>query len=125
MLQHIALTVNDPEEIENFYEKVLLFDMKYKFSMNGKVPQQIFNIKGPTDVRVLEYQNVQLEIFVSPQKEKKVFSHICLGYWEPENSYRKAVKSGYKALLKHNESHDTYFIWDKSNNMFEIKEMQE
>jgi len=41
MLQHIALTVNDSEEIENFYKEVLLFNMHRKFSVNGET-RQIF-----------------------------------------------------------------------------------
>lgn len=35
MLHHIALTVTDPEEIRNFYEEVLLFSLRYKFSLDA------------------------------------------------------------------------------------------
>lgn len=123
MLQHIALTVNDSEEIENFYEKVLLFNMKYKFSVNGEVTRQIFNVEGLTDVYAMNHQDVQFEIFISLRKEKKVFSHVCLAYWKAELTYNNAKKLGYKAIIKNNPDNDTYFIWDKSGNMFEIKEI--
>jgi len=78
MLQHIALTVNDPEELKNFYEAVLLFNMHHKFSLKGEIARQIFDEEGLTDVYVMNHQDIQFEIFISPKKEKKVFSHICL-----------------------------------------------
>ena len=123
MLQDIALTVNDWEEIENFYEEILLFNMQRKFSMNGKIIQQIFNVEGVTDVYVMGHQDVQFEIFISPKKERKVFSHVCLAFWKAEITYNNAVDAGYKALIKKSEGHNTYFIWDKSENMFEIIEI--
>jgi len=125
MLQHIALTVNDSEEIENFYEEVLLFNMQRKFSVNGEVTRQIFNVEEITDVYVMNHQDVQFEIFINPKKERKVFSHVCLAFLKTEITYNKAIKGGFKALIKKGEDHNTYFIWDKSGNMFEIKEITE
>jgi len=71
----------------------------------------------------MNYQDVQFEIFISLRKEKKVFSHVCLAYWKAELTYNNAKKLGYKAIIKNNPDNDTYFIWDKSGNMFEIKEI--
>ncbi len=123
MLQHVAFTVNDSEEIENFYEDVLLFTIKRKFSVNSEISQQVFNVPSATDVYVIEHHDMQFEIFISPRKEKKVFSHICLVYRKAEIIYNNALKSGYKAIIKSNPDCNTYFIWDKSGNMFEIKEL--
>jgi catechol 2,3-dioxygenase-like lactoylglutathione lyase family enzyme len=53
MLQHIALTVNDSEEIENFYEDVLLFTLKHKFTVNDKLSETVFNVREETDVYVM------------------------------------------------------------------------
>ena len=125
MIQHIALTINDSEEIENFYENILLFSLKHKFSVNGEITRQVFNTGETVDVYMMEHQDNQLEIFLSPKKEKKIFSHICLSYKKAEIIYNKTVKLGYKALVKQNPVSDTYFIWDKSGNMFEIKEIVE
>ncbi|MFN2396768.1 MAG: VOC family protein [Bacteroidales bacterium] len=125
MLQHIALTINDSEEIENFYENILLFSLKYKFSVNGEIVREIFNTEEIVDVYMMGHHDTRLEIFLSPKKEKKVFSHICLAYWKAEIAYNKAIKYGYKALVKNNPKSNTYFIWDKSGNMFEIKEIVE
>lgn len=125
MLLHIALTVNDSEEIENFYEEVLLFSIVRKFSVNEEISQKIFQSEEISDVYMMEHQSLHLEIFVSPKKEKKVFSHICLAYWKAAIIFEKAVASGYKAVIKKNPDNDTFFIWDKSGNMFEIKEIQD
>ncbi len=125
MLQHIALTVNDSDEIKHFYEEVLLFNMQRKFSVNSDVTRQIFNVGGITDVYVMNHQDAQFEIFISSLKEKKAFSHICLSYSKAENIFKKAVDMGYKSLIKENRRNNTYFIWDKSGNMFEIKEIIE
>jgi len=125
MLQHIALTVNDSEEIENFYEDVLLFTLKHKFTVNDKLSETVFNVREETDVYVMRSHNAEFEIFISKRKEKKVFSHVCLIYWKADILYDFAVKKGYKTTLKKGTKQDTYFIWDKSGNMFEIKEITE
>jgi hypothetical protein len=124
MLRHIGLTVTDSEEIENFYGEVLFFSMKHKFTINSKISQQIFNVNDVTDVYVMCQDDLEFEIFISHRKEKRVFSHVCLTYPGPEIIYESAVKSGYKALVKNGSDHNTYFIWDKSGNMFEIKKIQ-
>ena len=123
MIQHIALTINDSAEIKNFYENILLFSLKHKSTVNGEITRQVFNNGETVDVFMMEHLGIQLEIFLSPKKERKIFSHICLAYKKAEIIYSKTVKLGYKALVKKNPVSDTYFIWDKSGNMFEIKEI--
>jgi len=56
MLQHIALTVNDSEEIENFYEDVLLFTLKHIFSVDDELCEKLFNVPERTDVYVMRSQ---------------------------------------------------------------------
>lgn len=125
MLQHIALTVNDSEEIKNFYEDVLLFTLKHRFSVNDELCEKLFSVPEKTDVYVMRFHNAELEIFITKRKERKVFSHICLFYWKADILYDFAVKKGYKTTLKKGTKQDTYFIWDNSGNMFEIKEITE
>lgn len=124
MLNHVALSLTDSEEIENFYKEILLFSIDHKFTMNSLISQKIFNIKNPTDVYVMRYEDVVFEIFISMLKEKKVFSHTCLSYHNPEVIYNKANKSGYRTEIREGQDHSTWFIWDKSGNMFEIKGIQ-
>lgn len=123
MLQHIALTVNNQDEIENFYKEVLQFNTIYQFSINKETSDLIFNVNDSFDVYLMEFKEVKLEIFICQLKEEKIFSHVCLSYSDSENIYKKAVNLGYKTLIKMNPQKNTYFIWDNSNNMFEIKEL--
>ena len=123
MLRHIALTVNDPEEIDNFYKEVLLFSTKHSFSLSREVTRQIFNTEGPVNVYLMGNNDTELEIFISSQRERKVFSHICLTYRNAEIIYNNAVQSGYNCIVKNSQGSHTYFIRDKSGNMFEIKEL--
>ncbi len=125
MIQHIALTVNDPEDIEKFYEEILLFRLEHKFIMEPYTSKEIFNITSSIDVYLLEYQDMQLEVFLNAGKEKHIFSHICLRYNNSAGIYKNAVAGGYRTIKRVRENHETYFIWDKSSNMFEIKEMEE
>ncbi|NLV19391.1 MAG: VOC family protein [Bacteroidetes bacterium] len=125
MLTHIALTVNEPEDINNFFKKILLFSLKKKFSINSETAMYFFNHKKAADVYLMDHDGTQFEIFHSKGKETKVFSHICLSYSKAEAIYKKAVESNYKVLIKRNPVNDTYFISDKSGNVFEIKEIQE
>jgi len=125
MLHHIALTVNEPEEIKDFYEEVLLFNLQQKFSVNGETALQIFNTDETTEVYLMQQNDIRFEIFISSQKENKAFSHICLSYNKAENIFKKAVDMGCKSFIKENRGNNTYFIWDRSGNMFEIKEITE
>ena len=125
MLQHIALTINFTEDIEKFYKEVLLFQEKYKFIMDPYTSKEVFNIPRLIDVYLMEYNNMQLEIFLNARKERHIFSHICLRYNNSKNVYQKAVAGSYRTLVRKRDDHDTYFIWDKSGNMFEIKEREE
>lgn len=125
MLLHIGLTINDSDDIRNFYEEILLFKTHHTFIINELTCKTIFDLSGPAEVFVMDHHDVQLEIFICENKEKKVFSHVCLEYWKARLIYERAKELGYKAIIKSNPFHDTWFIWDKSGNMFEIKEFSE
>lgn len=64
-----------------------------------------------------------LEIFLYPEKGKRIFPHYCLEYAGNNIVYSKAQKRGYKAEVKINPGrNNTFFVWDKTGNMFELKE---
>jgi len=121
MIHHIALSISDSEDIENFYEEVLSFKLRQKFSLFPETAREIFNSERTADVYVMEKQDVRLEIFINSQKEKKVFSHICLLEKEADIIYKKAIQQQYKIRIWENSVQFTCFIWDRSGNMFEIK----
>lgn len=125
MLHHIALTVNYRDEIEKFYKEVLQMDVHHSFKMNKDLSISVFGIERETDVFYMQGNNTAFELFVSTEKEKPAYSHVCLAYSRSEIIFEKAEKAGYKTFIKKRSGHDTYFIWDKSGNLFEIKEAED
>lgn len=124
-LNHIALTVSNSEEIENFYVDILEFNLKRKFLMDAGISSKFFGINKKIDVYFMEKDDVGLEIFLYPKKQKKTFPHLCLEYPNYSVVYSRAQKQDYKTEVKINPGrNDTYFIWDKSGNMFELKKLK-
>ena len=68
MLTHIGLTINDSNEIENFYENILLFQKKYSFTINKELTNHIFSINEDIDVQMMEYNGSLFEIFLPRTK---------------------------------------------------------
>jgi catechol 2,3-dioxygenase-like lactoylglutathione lyase family enzyme len=124
-LNHVALSVNDSEEIENFYEIILEFNLKRKFLMDAGISLKFFGKEKEIDVYFMEKDDVGLEIFLYPEKGRKTFPHLCLEYPNYSVIYSRAKKQNYKTEVKINPGrNDTYFIWDKSGNMFELKKVE-
>ncbi len=123
MLHHICLSINELEEVENFYKKVLLFTVKYTSTIDQETILKIFNKPVAVNVYMMENQDTLFEIFINPTQERKIFSHVCLAYEQHEAIYNNAVEQGYKTVIKENPDYNTYFIWDNSGNIFEIKKL--
>jgi catechol 2,3-dioxygenase-like lactoylglutathione lyase family enzyme len=124
-LNHVALSVNDSEEIENFYEDILGFSLQRKFLMDAGISLKFFGKEKEIDVYFMKKDDVGLEIFLYPEKGKKTFPHLCLEYHNSNTIFDNARKLGCKTKIKINPGRsDTYFIWDRSGNMFELKELQ-
>ncbi|MBN2814140.1 MAG: VOC family protein [Bacteroidales bacterium] len=123
MIQHVGLAINDTSEINDFYVEVMQFTIHHSFCMDEEVNRLIFGLDGKVDVCLMEKEGSQLELFVNHNQEKKRYAHICLSVSDAGCMFDKAQEKGYKAVAKPNrEGRYTYFIWDRSGNMFEIKE---
>ncbi|MBN2807318.1 MAG: hypothetical protein JXR22_11735 [Prolixibacteraceae bacterium] len=125
MIHHLALTVNESSEVKDFYEEVLLFGVHHKFKLSRDLSKNIFGLEEDSEVFVMRHQDMEFELFINGHQEKSFFSHVCLAYWKSERIYASAIREGYRALIKPRQGHDTYFIWDKSGNLFEIKEIDD
>ncbi|WP_372947779.1 VOC family protein [Mariniphaga sp.] len=122
-LNHAAFSVNDSEEIENFYEDILGFRLQRKFLMDAAITSKFFGVNKNIEVYFLEKNSIGLEIFLYPEKRVKIFPHLCFEYFGCKVIYFKAQQRGYKTVVKINSGgNNTFFIWDKSGNMFELKE---
>jgi hypothetical protein len=86
-----------------------------------EVLHSIFATDRQTEVFMLVYQDLKLEIFIDPEGEKGRFTHLCLEYDNPDEVSDHAHQQGYRRWVKKGPNRVTHFIWDKSGNMFEIK----
>lgn len=126
MLQHIALTVNDTDEVVRFYQEVLRFSVIRRFRVNSEIARQIFSTGEAVDVVLMERDESVLELFLSTEKEYRVFSHVCLAFQDAETIYSKAVDAGYTTVEKRNPGgNNTWFIRDGSGNLFEMKKLHQ
>ncbi|HPR32260.1 MAG TPA: VOC family protein [Prolixibacteraceae bacterium] len=125
MIHHISLTIHDVDEVRNFYEDVLLCTVGHSFRLHPELSSLIFSIEGEPEVFMVRHQGITLELFLSPETERRAYSHVCLAYWKSEMIFEAALRGGYPALVKERKGHDTYFIRDKAGNLFEIKEMED
>lgn len=99
MLHHIGLSINKLEEAKYFYKMVLLFTVKYTYTIDQEITQKIFSEPLTIDACMMENQDALFEIFINPIPEAKVFSHVCLVYEQHETIYNNAVKRGYKTAI--------------------------
>lgn len=125
MIHHIALTVNQTDDIINFYKKILAFNLHHRFELDAALSKTIFDIEKDAEIFVMRLRDMELELFISDNKEQNAYSHVCIKYCKSELIYKKAQKAGYRTFIKPRDGHDAYFIWDKSGNLFEIKELNE
>jgi catechol 2,3-dioxygenase-like lactoylglutathione lyase family enzyme len=125
MIQHIGLTVANVSELKEFYEKVLLLTPQYQFKVDKSIASNIFGVEKEIDVFMMSYQGMSFEIFIDDDICSSSFAHVCLTYKQSELLFSRAQASGYRAIKKTSRNGYTYFIWDKSGNIFEIKEIIE
>jgi len=65
ILQHIALSVFDIEEIENFYINILGMEIIKNFVLKKDLSKEIFNIDQDTPAYILQKNNLFFELFVN------------------------------------------------------------
>jgi catechol 2,3-dioxygenase-like lactoylglutathione lyase family enzyme len=121
-IEHIALTISDPDEINNFYHDILGMDKVKSFTLNKNLAVNIFGLGTEPSVYELQKDDLILEIFVTPKQKKENFDHICLVVSEREKLFNKAKQNSYECIRKERQDFDLMFIKDKSGNIFEIKE---
>jgi len=122
MLHHVGLSIIESAEIGRFYEDVLHFRRLKQFTLDSEeVLYSIFATDRQTEVCMVEQQDLKLELFIDPEGERKRFSHLCLEYDDPDEVSEHAHQLGYRRWIKKGPNRVTHFIWDKSENLFEIK----
>ena len=121
-LEHIALSIANPEDIKNFYQDILGMNKVKSFVLNRSLANDIFGINKDTDVFLLQKELLSLEIFVIKELHIKNFNHICLAVDYRKMLFENAGQNGYTCICKKRGNSDLIFIKDKSGNIFELKD---
>lgn len=121
-LEHVALNITDPEEIESFYCDIFGMREIRHFILNKNLAMEIFGIEKEAMVFQLQKNEILLEIFVRPERFENGFSHICISISNREEIANKADQNGYSCVHLKRGNSDMIFIKDNSGNIFELKQ---
>lgn len=121
-LEHIALTIFEPDEINNFYQDLLDLKLEKTFHLSKKLADKIFHIAKETSVFILQKENLRLEVFVTFGQKERSFNHICLSVKNREELLLNAENKNYDCIRIKRDVFDLMFIKDKYGNIFELKE---
>lgn len=122
-LNHIALNIDNADELTDFYQDILGFQLEYQFELPAKLGNSIFGIHQNTPAFFCKNEQLAFELFVLPEITDKGLAHVCLDLPNREELINRCVNKGYKVKnMQRDNKPNLLFIWDKSGNCFEIKE---
>ncbi len=121
-LNHIALSIQNKEEIIDFYQNILDFCFEYKYEIDETLSSTIFNIEKPVEVFKYSKNDLYFEFFITTEKTIPAFAHIGIELEDREVIMEKCKKAGYQVTrVERKEKHDLLFVSDKAGNKFELK----
>lgn len=123
MLNHIGITINNEQEIADFYRDILDFEIVKKFRIDSNLSYQIFEIDSSTDVILMKRDDVYFEVFIIRNKTVKNYNHICLAFHNRYQIIKKAKEKAYRVKIFPRDTFDLVFIYDRCGNIFEVKEL--
>lgn len=120
-LNHVAIPVRFPADIQDFYCKILGFIELYAFSIDRETAFRIFGVDCVLKVTVVERENFKIELYHFEIQAGMAVSHICLNLPVIDDVCRAAENAGYKVVVIDQPEKKLAFITDRSGNLFEIK----
>lgn len=121
-LNHIGLHIKSREELVDFYQNILGFHREYQFELSSVLASKIFDIDKQSEVFYCKNGNVCFELFVHAEKAPQGFAHICIDVIDREIIAKKCGDAGYPVTrIERSDKPDILFIEDKSENIFELK----
>lgn len=121
-LEHIALSITDPEEVGSFYQNILGANVIRNFVLDKDLAGRIFGINRDTSVYLMQKDELFLELFLIPKQSSQNFQHICISINNRKEIVETALRNGYECIQIERNGKDLIFIKDKSRNIFEIKD---
>ena len=121
-LNHIALSIQNKEELTDFYQNILGFQLEYQYEIDEGLSSTIFDIKKPAEVFRYSKDDLHLEFFVATERTTPAFAHTGIDVENREEIVEKCKKAGYQVTrVERKEKYDLLFVSDKAGNKFELK----
>ncbi len=120
-LNHVAISVNSIEEINDFYVNILEMQLMRQFDLNKNLAFNIFGLDSDIPAYLLTRGNLTLEIFIAKRDTGVKINHICFSVQDREILYKKAQEKAFECIRIKRDTSDLIFIKDKTGNIFEIK----
>lgn len=124
-LEHVAITITDFNEIEQFYHEILGMNEIKSFVLDKVLARDIFDIEEETKVFLFQKNTLLLELFLMQERCAHGFNHLCISTNNREEIVKKATQHSYRCLRLKREKSDMIFISDNSGNVFEVKQSNE
>lgn len=119
---HVALTYENREEADIFFNKILGLKLIKSSILSEKLTEEIFKIKKETVIDLYSNDSSYFEIFISNVKNKKIFDHICIKVDDKERFIIKCKENKIKPIYIKKGQKTLLFVKDYAGNLFEIIE---
>ena len=120
-IQHIALNYSNKKEADIFFKEILGLKIIKSFDISIELTKQIFNIIEECEVVVYGNNSTHFEIFITKNKSKFVFDHICIKVENIEVFVENCKKHDLQTYFINKGDKKLLFVKDFSDNLFEIK----
>ena len=117
---HIALTYENREEADIFFNKILGLKLIKSSILSEKLTEEIFKIKKETVIDVYSNDSSYFEIFISKVKNKHIFDHICIKVDDKERFIKKCEENKIKPICIKKGEKTLLFVKDYAGNLFEV-----
>lgn len=120
---HVAVSVDSIKSADCFFCDVFGLKKTKEFVVSKKLCFDIFGVSEEVSVAVYEIDSVCFEVFISKQSFASGFSHVCLGVSDLLELKGRVSKYGFEFKVVQKNEKELYFVYDKSGNLFEIKQV--
>ena len=122
MLNHIALQINQENDLKNFYNAILGFEELRRFELNENLSSSIFGLKKKVDVILIRKENLTIELFLTDVIIPfQGYNHTCLNVNDREQIIQNCRDQNYEVIEIPREKSNLCFVKDHTGNLFELK----
>lgn len=121
---HIAVQCKNRKNAKIFYSDILGLPLEKTFSLDEDLSREIFGINKKVDVDVYSNGQLKFEIFIVQDVEKQGYCHSCIEVNSKDEFLSNCKKYNIQTILVDKNGKKLLFAKDSSDNLFEIKEIE-